>query len=703
MGFGSKDRKGAKRQCLDDSGECELGMDIGDDAALSPMDLRNPTSLMVSGNHVASNPRKPTFGRHHQSNAFLSMGAVARLEAMNPRDSWRRSTLLSRMSEDADKGSGSNMGTLTELADEEGQGAVRCHNEDSASSSASKRSGDQVDPAEPPVAGGLPVQRFKRKCQSCVMMRRTKSLVDIDKAVACAATLKLTETDGEDGIEGREADLEVGCASEGAGGRPPPRWYANGVSHSQSLISSMEPMPSRLLQVMIENTRRIDLVYDVETDTIGAGTFGSVRRASVRATGALRAVKAISKVHNMKSTANLLQTEIRITKMVDHPNIIKLYEIFEDIPNIYLVMELCTGGHLLDRVADAGKLPEKVTAIAMQQILRAILCLHNQHICHRDLKLENVLVADEGPLDASILKITDFGVSCRFKSKQVLTARVGTLSYMAPQVLQKQYSQACDVWSCGVIMYVLLCGYLPFYGRSRDILRLKVRNGKYGFEAADWVDVSEEAMDLIRQMLTMSPSSRATAKGALDHRWFQKHIQQKRESQVRPSIVARLHAFRCQNKFKKAAYHLIASMLNEEHLKPVRDEFMYLDNDGDGLINLPAINLSLRESKMGKLAEVEGVEVPDSKEDDQIEFSYTEYLAAMFNRNHVTYKTCLSAFNTFDHNGDGKLNGSEIAAGDILGGLTPEESMQLLQEFDANGDGEIDFEEFLHMLGICHQ
>lgn len=200
----------------------------------------------------------------------------------------------------------------------------------------------------------------------------------------------------------------------------------------------------------MDNTGKLTEFYDLDKKKIGEGSYGTVCKATNKSTGAARAVKSISKEH-MKNIERFKQ-EIAIMKMMDHPNIIKLYETFEDRKNIYLVMELCLGGELFDRIIDAGHFTEVQAAILMQQIVRAIYYMHESHVCHRDLKPENFIFSTKEPIEKSILKIIDFGLSCSYKPDQVLTTKAGTPYYVAPQVLAGKYDHLSDLWSCGVIM-----------------------------------------------------------------------------------------------------------------------------------------------------------------------------------------------------------------------------------------------------------
>merc|ERR1719482_2581791 len=159
-------------------------------------------------------------------------------------------------------------------------------------------------------------------------------------------------------------------------------------------------------------------------------------------------------------------------------------------------MDYCSGGQLLNYVQNLGPLTESQTAFSMKQVLRAVLYLHNQSICHRDLTPENVLIRDTGALEKTYLKVTDFGVACHFKQGQILKARVGTPSYMSPQVIQKRYNERCDCWSAGVVMYFIFCGLLPFMGEDEEQCYQKILKGAFSF-GSGWVDASQDAMDFV--------------------------------------------------------------------------------------------------------------------------------------------------------------------------------------------------------------
>ena len=215
------------------------------------------------------------------------------------------------------------------------------------------------------------------------------------------------------------------------------------------------------------------------------------------------------------------KTEIKILQTLDHPNVIKLFEYFEDDEKIYLIMEKCTGGELFDRILEKEFFSEKEAARIFKQILMAINYCHNSGVCHRDLKPENFIF--ENKEDESDIKIIDFGLSKIFDPRRpgdtLMKTGCGTPYYISPEVLTHNYTEMCDMWSAGCILYVMLCGYPPFYGEDdREIIE-NVRIGTFDFPPEEWDDVSDEAKDLIHQLIC-KPEHRLTAHEALKHTWI---------------------------------------------------------------------------------------------------------------------------------------------------------------------------------------
>ncbi|CAK0899296.1 unnamed protein product [Prorocentrum cordatum] len=316
------------------------------------------------------------------------------------------------------------------------------------------------------------------------------------------------------------------CAASPRSTERPERADASPSSRTPTLLMPAKEIKQGGIghaQFILDKPGKIqDDVYHMEQQTLGQGTYGSVCKGRHKVTKAVRAIKTIpkGKMRNIER----FKREIAIMKMMDHPGIVKLYETFEDIDqrNIYLAMELCEGGELFDKIIASGRFAEVEAAHVMQQVLRAIFYMHMNRICHRDLKPENflLLTKDTEPILNNVLKIIDFGLSHDFKPGEFMSTRAGTPFYVAPEVLTSRYTERCDLWSAGVIMYVLLCGYPPFSGKSDGEVLSKVKQGCLHFSHRDWRNVSDDAKDLIRMLVKTSPQERLSAEQALQHAWI---------------------------------------------------------------------------------------------------------------------------------------------------------------------------------------
>jgi len=279
--------------------------------------------------------------------------------------------------------------------------------------------------------------------------------------------------------------------------------------------SSVEDIPDTSIQPITSVT--IESVYTMEKD-LGSGAFSIVRLATHKQTHEKRAVKVIDK-KAVKEKKEMLDREVDILKRIQHPNIIAVKEIYETSDFLYLVMELATGGELFDSIVSRGKYSEKDAARIVKQVTAACAYLHALGIVHRDLKPENLLLASN-VVDAQI-KIADFGLSKMMDASAVLQTACGTPGYVAPEVLTGEgYHQEVDIWSIGVIMYILLCGFPPFYADNNAKLFEKIMNGTYSFPSPYWDKVSQSAKDLIKHMLVVNPKSRYTTKQILEHPWI---------------------------------------------------------------------------------------------------------------------------------------------------------------------------------------
>jgi len=454
-------------------------------------------------------------------------------------------------------------------------------------------------------------------------------------------------------------------------------------------------------QFILDKPGRIQDQYKDGESKLGEGAYGSVSKGVHKSTGAVRAIKTVAKT-KMKHVERF-KREIAIMKTMDHPNVIKLFETFEDHRNIYLVMEVCTGGELLSRIVEASHFNERDAAVVMQQMLRALFYLHEQHVCHRDLKPENFLFYNGDPIEGNVLKLIDFGLSRKFVDGKPMSTKAGTPYYVAPEVLTGRYGHLVDMWSAGVIMYVLLCGSPPFSGRSEKEVLASVRRGFLRFNPRAWDGISQDAKDLVRSLLTSDTARRLSAREALKHPWIKNRAPRARARPLPADLVPKLRGFRSRTRFEKAVLHVIASQLSEPQIRGLREAFLALDQNGDGLLALAELKGGLARAGLRELPEDLGEIMAGIDADHSGMIDYTEFLAATIERRqYIQEDVCWTAFRVFDVDGDGRITPSELEMvlrdGSVSSMVNAQAVADVLKEVDKNGDGAIDFEEFMSMM-----
>jgi serine/threonine protein kinase len=278
----------------------------------------------------------------------------------------------------------------------------------------------------------------------------------------------------------------------------------------------------------IFKTSEIKQKYSIE-EVLGTGTFGEVRLGINLETKEKVAIKIIEPKDTNDEVS--VRREIDILAKFHHPNIIGLIEIFEQSSamrkkkKMFLVMELVTGGELFDRIVKKQHFRESEARTVIKKVLEVLEYMHENGVVHRDLKPENILYAT--PAEDSPIKIADFGLAKLYDpnlSSDGLHTMCGTPGYVAPEILKrdksKGYGAAVDMWSTGVIMYILLCGYPPFYDEVQEKLFRQIVKGKYEFPSPEWDEVSKEAIDLIKSLLQTDPNLRLSPAQALRHPWM---------------------------------------------------------------------------------------------------------------------------------------------------------------------------------------
>jgi len=429
---------------------------------------------------------------------------------------------------------------------------------------------------------------------------------------------------------------------------------------------------------------------------LGVGSYGKVHKAIHRITGEVRAVKTVRKTGSPKDHSDEAGSicEVDILRVLNHPNIMKLYEYYEEPRNLQIVTEFVAGGEFFDFIVASKRLSEPIGAHFFRQLLSAVCYIHSLGIVHRDLKPENLLL--ESSSMTATLKLIDFGTACFIRPGQKLSKQYGTAYYIAPEVLARSYDEMCDIWSCGVILYILLSGRPPFYGKNDAEILEAVKRGKYTFSSPIWNCVSPLAKDLITRLLQYDPSDRLTAREAMDHEWFQTSSRQASSSRapVLSEVLTNLGQFRASQKLQHAVLTFIVTQIAvRQDMQHFISTFQKLDSNGDGRISKQELYDEYSKI-MGEAEAQDEVEwiMKQVDVDSSGYIDYSEFVMAVSKKEALINKTNLeTCFKSFDADGNGTISSSELKT--ILGNGSINDSdvwTRLIAEVDANGDGVID-------------
>ncbi|TVU02380.1 hypothetical protein EJB05_52165, partial [Eragrostis curvula] len=510
----------------------------------------------------------------------------------------------------------------------------------------------------------------------------------------------------------------------------------------------------------------IDEKYALDRE-VGRGEFGVTYLCMDRDTKELLACKSISK-RKLRTAVDVedVRREVAIMRhLPKSPSIVSLREACEDEGAVHLVMELCEGGELFDRIVARGHYTERAAANVTRTIVEVVQLCHRHGVIHRDLKPENFLFANKK--ENSPLKAIDFGLSIFFKPGESLQQRsfpdigesscekfseiVGSPYYMAPEVLKRNYGPEIDIWSAGVILYILLCGVPPFWAETEQGVAQAILRGNIDFKREPWPNVSENAKDLVRRMLEPDPKLRLTAKQVLEHTWLQ-NAKKAPNVPLGDIVKSRLKQFSRMNRFKRRALRVIADHLSAEEVEDIKEMFKAMDTDNDGIVsyeelksgiakfgshlaesevqmlieavsvskNLPSIITKIRMQDFHRSITGDGNLLFDDKVRAQhITLSvsvaagiqvdtngrgaldYGEFLAVSLHLQRMANDEHLRrAFLFFDKDGNGFIEPEELreALVDDGGADSMEVVNDILQEVDTDKDGKISYDEFVAMM-----
>ena len=417
----------------------------------------------------------------------------------------------------------------------------------------------------------------------------------------------------------------------------------NNNSNNIVPVKNMKLSKDNIIKISSEPLQKY---YNILSD-LGHGSFGMVKKVKHKHIGEERAMKIVRKKLDS-------QNEIEILRKISHPNIISIYEIFEDSKNYYIMSELLEGGELFEEITRNGSFSEYEAANIMKQIFNAVNYMHNTQIVHRDLKPENIMLINKSNSKFEI-KIIDFGTAKIFEKGIKLTKFIGTSYYIAPEILSESYDEKCDLWSCGIILYILICGYPPFNGASNLDIYHAIKYAPPSFSGEEWKEVSRDAIELIKIMLNKFPQKRFNAEQCLQHKWFN-ILDINDDSGVKPKfnqlkVINKMSNFVKENRLKQSVLQFISMQFNmKEEEKSLRQLFQQFDTEKKGYItqvsfyNILNKYFGENESKLIADKMFENMDLDGSGE-----ISYNEFITAIIdNKSMVTNERLEKTFKMFD-------------------------------------------------------
>lgn len=444
-------------------------------------------------------------------------------------------------------------------------------------------------------------------------------------------------------------------------------------------------------------SRTVDQDYELGK-VLGKGAFGTVRAATNRTSGEKLACKSIAKAKLVcREDVQDVQREVAIMNHVaGHPNVVNSKATYEDKNFVHIVMELCAGGELFDSIVESQSYTERKAAGCFRKMVDMLHHCHELGVMHRDLKPENFLLTNRNS-DSTEIKATDFGLSIFFKPRERFNELVGSPYYVAPEVLKKNYSFEADIWSLGVILYILLSGLPPFWGDNEEQIFKMVLKGHVDFATEPWPKISSAAKDLVKRLLTMDATKRPTCSEILQHPWLKQegHGSDKPLDNV---VLSRMKNFAAMHKLKKTALMVVGACLSAEEIAGMKRLFKTIDADGSGTITVKELQDAIKQWGHKIPAEEVMAIMAAADVDGDGFIDYNEFVAATLNVNQLEKEDLIyKAFQEFDEDGSNSISTEELEKALAKFGIT-DDVHELIKMADKNGDGQIDFQEFVLLM-----
>lgn len=418
-----------------------------------------------------------------------------------------------------------------------------------------------------------------------------------------------------------------------------------------------------------------------------------MRKALHFRTKEIRAIKIIDKSEIGQENWKYIVSEIEILRKIDHPNIVKIYEFFESLTHFYIVMEFCPGKLLFQKFDEKKYVDEREAARIMHQVLEALHYLHSHEIVHMDLKSENIIY------NGRTIKVIDFGMSQNFANRKKMTKIRGTKYYLAPEVIKKTYNYKCDLWSAGILLFMLVTGKTPFKGDSEVELFDNIVKNKYAIKLAGFVKLSDEVKELINLMLTPNPNLRPEASALMKHEWFS--CIKTGNDKCSIALIRNIKNFKFHNKLQRGIfYYFINNLITTEEHEKLSKAFKLLDKDKDGEISRKEFLSGMRvmDKEVSQTVINTKFDLVDTDRSGSI--SYMEFVAAAFTKEEfLNRKRLHKLFKAIDIDDNNKISVEEFM---ILfknsDYISNEELKEIVKGVAKDAEGKMEFKEFKHFM-----
>ncbi len=509
----------------------------------------------------------------------------------------------------------------------------------------------------------------------------------------------------------------------------------DGAKETYEALKENTPLPKNLIDLKIQTKdliqKRLDDVFEhyEKISELGSGAYGIVYKVKNKVSDNLRAMKVISKELIQSGVdSNEISNEIKILSRLDHPNIMKIYEFFEDKNNFYIITEYCDEGDLASKMDKEGKFSELVVKYFMNQVFIAISYLHSQNVFHGDLKRENILLEslDDSKNAETIIssldkenlnledklnllkdlskfevKLVDFGAAKMFSAHKRMSGIIGTTYYCSPEVIDNLYREECDEWACGILMYILLTGYPPFDGDFEEEIFDKIKNKKVNLKCDELKKVSINCKNLINLLLQKDPEQRIKAKNALKHPFFTENVNMDDllTENTDMKLLKSLKNNVSKSKFQDAVIAYIAlNFSNKEEEKKIKEIFRKMSSNSEIDVNIFVKTLQENDIGIDEEQAKDIFQTIDNDKNGSIE--YQELVRALSDKEKLlSDKNLKEAFDFFDVDKSQTITWDEIARVVFQGREVPKDLINsFLNEIGKTENDPITFQEFCEMI-----